>query len=62
MAFRLPETLVAGQLYQGDVTAFESSLPQHSRMLVGLVFAERYDGFEVLKAVSPGFMPPEEGK
>ncbi|GAI95585.1 unnamed protein product, partial [marine sediment metagenome] len=28
------------------VTALEESLPSSSRILVGLVFAERYDGFE----------------
>jgi len=50
MAFRLPVGLAVGQQYQvvspSDVTALEESLPSNSRMLVGLVFPERYDGFE----------------
>lgn len=50
MAFRLPTNLAVGQQYTavspGDVAALEGSLPSSSRMLVGLVFAERYDGFE----------------
>ena len=50
MAFRLPTNLAVGQQYTavspGDVTALEEVLPANSRMLVGLVFAERYDGFE----------------
>lgn len=50
MAFRLPTNLVVGQQYQvvapEAVTALESSLPHGSRILVGLVFAERYEGFE----------------
>ena len=50
MAFRLPVGLTVGQQYQvvspSDVTALEESLPSNSRMLVGLVFSERYDGFE----------------
>jgi len=50
MAFRLPANLAIGQQYTavspGDVTALEESLPSSSRILVGLVFAERYDGFE----------------
>lgn len=50
MAFRLPANLTIGQRYQvvspGDVTALESYLPSNSRMLVGLVFSERYHGFE----------------
>ena len=48
--FRLPATLTVGRQYQAlshaEVSAFESSLPQHSRVLVGMVFAERYSGFE----------------
>ncbi len=48
MAFRLPSNLTVGGQYQvvntGDVTVLENSLPAHSRMLVGLVFAGRYDG------------------
>lgn len=50
MSFRLPTNLTVGQRYtavsSGDVAALESYLPASSRMLVGLVFAERYDGFE----------------
>ena len=50
MAFRLPANLAIGQQYQavspGDVAALEAYLPSSSRMLVGLVFAERYAGFE----------------
>jgi len=50
MAFRLPANLAVGQQYTavspGDVTALEEALPANSRMLVGLVFAERYEGFE----------------
>ena len=50
MAFRLPANLGIGRQYTavspGDVTALEEALPANSRMLVGLVFAERYDGFE----------------
>ncbi len=50
MVFRLPANLAIGQQYTAvspsDVTALEQSLPAHSRMLVGLVFSERYDGFE----------------
>ncbi|GAI76119.1 unnamed protein product [marine sediment metagenome] len=50
MAFRLPANLQVGQQYTAvtpdDVTALEESLPSSSRMLVGLVFSERYDGFE----------------
>ena len=50
MAFRLPANLAIGQQYQaaspGDVAALEAYLPSSSRLLVGLVFAERYEGFE----------------
>lgn len=50
MAFRLPANLAVGQQYAavtpGDVAALEENLPSGSRVLVGLVFAERYDGFE----------------
>ena len=50
MAFRLPANLAVGQEYTavspGDVAALEAYLPSNSRMLVGLVFAERYDSFE----------------
>jgi hypothetical protein len=50
MAFRLPTNLGIGQQYTavspGDVAALEAYLPSSSRVLVGLVFAERYDGFE----------------
>ncbi|MBA7698617.1 hypothetical protein ES703_107296 [subsurface metagenome] len=50
MAFRLPAGLGIGQEYTAvspsDVTALEEALPPSSRMLVGLVFAERYSGFE----------------
>jgi len=51
MAFRLPPNLRVSQSYTvaspGDIAALEESLPPDSRILVGLVFAERYDGFEV---------------
>jgi len=47
--FRLPPNLAVGGQYQvtdtGDVATLENSLPSQSRMLVGLVFAERYEGF-----------------
>lgn len=50
MAFRLPANLQVGQQYAAvtpdTVTALEESLPSGSRMLVGLVFSERYEGFE----------------
>jgi len=50
MAFRLPANLRVGQTYTAvspsDVTALEEALPADSRILVGLVFSERYDGFE----------------
>ncbi len=53
MAFRLPANLGVGQQYvavspdaSADVDALEASLPSGSRMLVGLVFTERYEGFE----------------
>ena len=36
-----------GQLTSDAVTALEESLPSGSRVLVGLAFSERYDGFEV---------------
>ncbi len=49
MAFRLPANLDVGMQFQavspGDVIVMENSLPPRSRVLVGLVFAERYDGF-----------------
>ena len=49
MAFRLPANLAVGVQYQavdtGDVIVLEEALPPRSRVLVGLVFAERYDGF-----------------
>lgn len=49
MAFRLPVNLAIRQRYvvvvPEDVTALEQSLPANSRVLVGLVFSERYDGF-----------------
>ena len=49
MAFRLPASLGIGGQYQpvspGDVAVLEEALPPRSRVLVGLVFAERYDGF-----------------
>lgn len=49
MAFRLPGNLAIGGQYQavsiGDVAVLEEALPSRSRMLVGLVFTERYDGF-----------------
>ena len=49
MAFRLPANLGIGQQYiavsPGDVATLEAYLPSNSRMLVGIVFAERYDGF-----------------
>ncbi|MBA7465319.1 hypothetical protein ES707_00481 [subsurface metagenome] len=48
--FRLPPNLGVAQQYTAvspsDVTALEESLPSNSRMLVGLVFSERYSGFE----------------
>ena len=47
--FRLPHNLGIGGQYQmaapEGVTAMEEQLPPHSRILVGLVFAERYEGF-----------------
>jgi len=50
MAFRLPPNLAIGQQYgqviPTGVTALEESLPSGSRMLVGLVFERRYEGFE----------------
>jgi len=50
MAFRLPSNLAVGRQYQvgslGDVEVLESSLPPASRLLVGLVFERRYEGFE----------------
>ena len=50
MAFRLPSNLTIGQQYMavspGDVAALEGILPSSSRLLVGLVFSERYDSFE----------------
>jgi hypothetical protein len=50
MAFRLPANLELGQHYQAEgsssISALEESLPHGSRMLVGLTFTERYDGFE----------------
>ena len=50
MSFRLPANLEVRQQYTavspGDVAALEAYLPSSSRILVGLVFAERYDGFE----------------
>lgn len=51
MAFRLPENLVeVKQQYQvvgsSSISALEESVPHSSRMLVGLTFAERYEGFE----------------
>ena len=50
MAFRLPTNLGIGRQYQVaspiSVTALEESLPADSRLLVGLVFSERYEGFE----------------
>lgn len=50
MAFRLPANLTIGKQY-GEVvpdyvTALEQSLPANSRMLVGLIFSERYSSFE----------------
>lgn len=49
MAFRLPTNLAISGQYQvvspDDAAAMENSLPPRSRVLVGLVFAERYDGF-----------------
>ena len=49
MAFRLPANLAVGGQYQavspGDVATMENSLPPQSRVLVGLVFERRYDGF-----------------
>jgi hypothetical protein len=50
MAFRLPPGLAVGQQYRAtspsDVAALEAYLPPGSRVLVGLVFERRYDGFE----------------
>ena len=50
MAFRLPVNLGIerqyGEVIPDSVTALEESLPANSRMLVGLVFSERYEGFE----------------
>lgn len=49
MAFRLPANLAVGVQYQavtpGDVTVLEEQMAPRSRVLVGLVFAERYDRF-----------------
>jgi len=50
MAFRLPSNLAVGREY-GEVspelvTPLEDSLPPGSRMLVGLVFSDRYEGIE----------------
>lgn len=46
--FRLQANLAIGSQYQlvssGEVTALEEALPPRSRVLVGLVFAERYEG------------------
>jgi hypothetical protein len=48
--FKLPENLTIGAQVEGvsdeEITAFESSLPQHSRVLVGLNFDHRYEDFE----------------
>ncbi|MBA7701241.1 hypothetical protein ES703_109974 [subsurface metagenome] len=50
MAFKLPANLGIGRQYgeltPDSVTALEESLPADSRLLVGLVFSERYEGFE----------------
>ena len=50
MSFRLPPNLGIARQYTAvspsDVTALEESLPADSRLLVGLVFSERYEGFE----------------
>ncbi|MBA7534587.1 hypothetical protein ES705_26836 [subsurface metagenome] len=50
MAFKLPANLGIGRQYgeltPASVTALEGSLPADSRMLVGLRFSERYEGFE----------------
>lgn len=50
MAFRLPANLGIGRQYgeltPASVTALEESLPADSRLLVGLRFSERYEGFE----------------
>ncbi len=50
MAFRLPASLTIGGQYQvvgpEDVTTLEESLPPRSHVLVGLVFTERYEGFD----------------
>jgi len=48
--FRLPVNLVVKEQYEVvfpvGITALEESLPSNTRMLVGLVFSERYSGFE----------------
>ena len=48
--FRLPANLVVKEQYEVvspvSITALEENLPSNSRMLVGLVFSERYSGFE----------------
>ncbi|GAI56263.1 unnamed protein product, partial [marine sediment metagenome] len=48
--FRLPANLVVKEQYEVispvSVTALEEALPANSRMLVGLIFPERYSGFE----------------
>ncbi len=50
MAFRLPANLGIARQYQVaspvGVTTLEQSLPANSRVLIGLVFSERYTGFE----------------
>ena len=47
--FRLPANLTIGGQYQvvspGDVAAMEEALSPRSRILVGLVFTERYEEF-----------------
>lgn len=49
MAFRLPGNLTVGGQYRvvspGDVAALEESLSPQSRMLVGIAFSEKYEGF-----------------
>jgi len=65
MAFRLPANLQIGQQYTavspGDVSALEESLPPDSRILVGLVFAERYEGFEADCERAEAALQAEEG-
>ncbi len=65
MAFRLPSSLAIKQQYSvvspSNVVALEASLPSNSRMLVSLVFAERYDGFEEDCEVANSILQEQSG-